>query len=166
MERSRERGDAGWLFRGIKPDGYECLRTLDSRGRIQHEATKDPERKAIFELMFKLALKGASAAAIQLEFSSLGYKTAPVKSTQKPRVFDVHRISQAWRTRSTPDTSPTTARSSARATGRSTSSRRTGTAYRPSGPLGQALERGDLQADRRSDTSWLVWQSAASADVA
>lgn len=93
MARSRERGDAGWLLRGIKPDGYAAVRTFEG-GQVQRQVIKDPERKAMFELLFKLALEGHSAHAIELELASRGYRTAPVKRGQRPRPIDVHWINQ------------------------------------------------------------------------
>ena len=97
MARSRTRGDAGWLFRGIQPDGWVCLREFDSHGQVIRTAVKDPDRREMWELCWTLAREGASAQAIQLEFSSRGYETAPVKRDVEPRPFDVHRIDQALR---------------------------------------------------------------------
>jgi DNA invertase Pin-like site-specific DNA recombinase len=97
MGRSRERGDAGWLFRGIKPDGYVCLYDTDAKGKVTREAIKDPDRKDIWECFWEMAAAGASAPAIQLEFAKRGYRTAPVKSTERSRGFDVHRIDHAMR---------------------------------------------------------------------
>ena len=97
MARSRVRGDAGWLFRGIQPDGWVCLREFDSRGQVTPTAIKDPDRQQIWELCWDMAREGKSAQAIQLEFSSRGFMTAPVKKNVEPRPFDVHRIDQALR---------------------------------------------------------------------
>jgi hypothetical protein len=97
MDRSRRRGDAGWLFRGIKPDGWMCVRTIGADGKVHREAIKDPERVEIWDLVWSMAKNGASVHAIQLELSTHGHKTAPVKEGHEPRSFDVHRIDHALR---------------------------------------------------------------------
>lgn len=95
LRRTAERGDGEWICRGIKLDGYAVQRDFDERGRVTREVIKDPDRKHIYELMFEMALAGHSLQAIQLEFSSRGFTTAPVRKDHKPRPFDVNRLSQA-----------------------------------------------------------------------
>ena len=93
MRRSRGRADAGWLARGILPDGYLIVRGFDG-SQVTRKAIKHPEREAIIGLMWEMALAGHSAQAIQLEFAARDYMTAPVRRNHKPRPFDVHAIVQ------------------------------------------------------------------------
>ena len=80
---------------GICLDGYKALREAGERGRVKVTLIKHPERRHIYELLWEMALDGRSLQAIQLEFSSRGFMTAPVRKDHKPRPFDVNRISQA-----------------------------------------------------------------------
>ena len=80
---------------GICLDGYKALREAGERGRVKVTLIKHPERRHIYELLWEMALDGRSLQAIQLEFSSRGFMTAPVRKDHKPRPFDVNRLSQA-----------------------------------------------------------------------
>jgi DNA invertase Pin-like site-specific DNA recombinase len=93
MREAAERGD--WMGRGLRLDGYAPLREVDSRGRVTKTWIKDPDRKHIWELIWEMALDGKSIQAIQLECSSRGFLTAPVRVDHRPRPFDVNRLAQS-----------------------------------------------------------------------
>lgn len=93
MRKAAENGD--WMGRGLRLDGYAALRDFDSHGRPVKTWIKDPDRKHIWELAWEMALDGKSLQAIQLEFSSRGFLTAPVRRDHRPRPFDTNRLSQS-----------------------------------------------------------------------
>ncbi len=93
-EQAAERGSAAWLARGIRTAGYQVLRTVDDHGRVAHQAIKHPEDAWIIELIFGMATAGHSAQAIQLELSSRGAMTRPVRRDHSARPFDTTRINQ------------------------------------------------------------------------
>ena len=76
------------------PTATNVCASSTATAKIVRTARKDPLRRPSFETMFAMARNGASAAAIQLELSSRGYQTAPVKKDKRPRAFDVRRITQ------------------------------------------------------------------------
>jgi DNA invertase Pin-like site-specific DNA recombinase len=93
--------EAGEWAGGIPPDGFMVLREYDDRGKVvKRQLVKDPERRAIYDLHWELALAGYSAESISLEFDRRGYLTQPYKrnfkksAPQKPRAFDANIIGQ------------------------------------------------------------------------
>ena len=93
MRQAAERGD--YMGRGLRLDGYAALRDFDSAGRVTKRWIKDPDRRHIWELAWEMALDGKSLQAIQLEFSSRGFLTAPVRKDHRPRPFDTNRLAQS-----------------------------------------------------------------------
>jgi Recombinase/Resolvase, N terminal domain len=91
--QAAESGKATWIFRGIKLAGYHDLRSFED-GKVKITATKHPEDAWMYELIFGMAKAGHSAQAIQLELSSRGAMTRPVRKDHNARPFDVNRISQ------------------------------------------------------------------------
>src|SRR4051794_27220726 len=89
LEREARRGEP--LF-GIVPDGYVVHREFDANGEVVRRMEKDPERRAVYELHWELALAGHSAESIALELDRRGYLTSPRKSTHKPRPFDANVV--------------------------------------------------------------------------
>jgi site-specific DNA recombinase len=81
-KRQAERGEAP----GSVPDGYivEHAKTAERRVVI------DPERRHIYELIWRLALAGVTVRQIVRELAALGHMTAPRKA--KPRPFDAVRV--------------------------------------------------------------------------
>lgn len=94
LRRAAERGDAAWLARGIRLDGFRVTATIDARGDKHHTAIKDPAREQLFALIWEMALAGRSLSAIQLELSDRGYRTKPVRKDHKSVPFTVNRLSQ------------------------------------------------------------------------
>jgi DNA invertase Pin-like site-specific DNA recombinase len=94
LRRSAQRGDAAWLARGIRLDGYHVSVEVNGRGEKVHTAIKDPKRREIFELIWEMGLAGRSLAAIQLELSTRGYRTRPARKDHRPVPFTVNRLSQ------------------------------------------------------------------------
>ncbi len=93
-QEAAARGTAAWLARGIQTAGYQVLREFDERGRVQHTAIKHGEDAWIFETIFRMAKAGHSAQAIQLELSSRGARTRPMRKDHTARPYDVGRIKQ------------------------------------------------------------------------
>lgn len=79
---------------GIPSDGYRVLRTVETDGRTTARPDVDPDRRAIYDLLWALAVKGYSAEAIQVELDRRGYRTRPYKKGQRPRAFDANRVRQ------------------------------------------------------------------------
>jgi DNA invertase Pin-like site-specific DNA recombinase len=94
LRRSAERGDAAWLARGIKLDGFLVTVKINERGEKVHTAIKHPERRQIFELIWEMGLAGRSLSSIQLELSTRGYRTMPSRKDHESVPFTVNRISQ------------------------------------------------------------------------
>lgn len=89
--RVAERGEP---VSSIPPDGYLILREVEERGGMRRRMVKDPDRRAIYELHWELALAGHSAESIVLELARRGYVTAPYKAGHPPRPFDAYRVRQ------------------------------------------------------------------------
>ncbi len=95
LRAAAERGD--WMGRGLRLDGYAPLfGEPDSRGKVTKTWIKDPDRKHIWDLGWEMALAGKSLLAIQLEFSSRGFVTAPVRKDHRVKPFDVNRLSTSF----------------------------------------------------------------------
>jgi DNA invertase Pin-like site-specific DNA recombinase len=94
LRAAAERGD--WMGRGLRLDGYAALREVDSSGRVSKTWIKDPERRQVWELGWEMAVAGKSLQAIQLEFSSRGFLTAPVRRDHQRRPFDTNRLAQSF----------------------------------------------------------------------
>ena len=94
LRQAAERGE--WMGRGLRLDGYAPVWSeRDSRGRDKKTWIKDPDRKHIWDLVWDMARAGKSLQAIQLECSTRGFLTAPVRKDHRPRLFDVNRLSQS-----------------------------------------------------------------------
>ena len=91
----RRAADRGEMRSPVLLDGYAAQREVDDHGRVTRTIIKDPERAHIFELLWELARAGKSLQAIQLEFSSRGFVTAPRRRDYRARPFDCNRLSQA-----------------------------------------------------------------------
>ncbi len=89
--RAAERGD--WTG-GIPPDGYRVLRDVNERGDVMRRVELDPDRKAIYDLLWSLARAGYSVRAITHELDRRGFLTNPYKKGRVPRPFDGNRVRQ------------------------------------------------------------------------
>jgi hypothetical protein len=78
-QAGRRRAAAGGEFIGHLPDGYRLAVDLDARGRVRKRMELDPGRRALFELMFRLALRGRTCGQSARTVSDRGWLTKPVK---------------------------------------------------------------------------------------
>jgi DNA invertase Pin-like site-specific DNA recombinase len=90
-QRTVERG--AWRG-GILPAGYDIVRTVDARGKVEREVITHADDEPIYVLLWQLALDNASEQHIALELNRRGYLTRPVRRGQKRVPFSVGRVSQ------------------------------------------------------------------------
>jgi hypothetical protein len=91
-QSGRRRAIARGQPMGQPPDGYLCLRHLDSGGRVERELVVDPDREALLELIFRLALRGRSCSQIARAVNKRGWLTKPGKRGLVPKPFEETRI--------------------------------------------------------------------------
>ena len=80
LKRAIYRGE----YAGQPLDGYCVVATVDKRGHIKKRLDFDPDRKALFRLIFRLAHRGATAGEIAREVNKAGWLTAPRKREYSP----------------------------------------------------------------------------------
>jgi hypothetical protein len=85
--------DGAWRG-GILPAGYDIVRTVDARGRVEREVIRHAEDEPVYELLWRLALENASEQHIALELNRRGHLTRPVRKGQKRVPFSAGRVSQ------------------------------------------------------------------------
>jgi hypothetical protein len=78
--RAAIRGD----YRGHKPDGYKLTVEVDSVGAVEKRVAIDPERQPLFEMIFRMALRGRPDGAIARALNDAGWQTKPFSAHQKP----------------------------------------------------------------------------------
>lgn len=91
VKRAAARGE----YIGHLPDGYVLDVRLDEQGRIRKQMKLDPERRRLFELIFRRALRGRSARQIAVSVDRAGWlaKPRPLRRRQMlPRAFDASRV--------------------------------------------------------------------------
>jgi DNA invertase Pin-like site-specific DNA recombinase len=85
--------DGAWRG-GIIPAGYDVVRSVDERGRVEREIIKHAADEPIYALLWQLALDDASEQHIALELNRRGYLTRPVRKNQQRVPFSAGRVSQ------------------------------------------------------------------------
>ncbi|HVA19892.1 MAG TPA: recombinase family protein, partial [Solirubrobacteraceae bacterium] len=91
-QRTVERGQ--WRG-GILPAGYDVQYEHDGRGRITARSVEyHGEDRELYELIWSLALDGASEQKISLELNRRGAMTRPLRKGQHRQPFSVGRVSQ------------------------------------------------------------------------
>jgi DNA invertase Pin-like site-specific DNA recombinase len=91
-QRTVERGE--WRG-GILPAGYDVRYEHDERGRITaRPIVHHAEDQETYDLIWRLALDGASEQKIGLELNRRGAMTRPVRKGHKRQPFSVGRVSQ------------------------------------------------------------------------
>jgi len=91
-QAGRKRAIARGQFVAHLPDGYKLHRELDQNGELRKRMVIDPERRALFELIFRLALRGRSCGQIVRTLNDRGWQTKPAKRGDRPRPFDVTKV--------------------------------------------------------------------------
>jgi Resolvase, N terminal domain/Homing endonuclease associated repeat/Recombinase zinc beta ribbon domain/Recombinase len=86
--RAAQRGE----FIGHLPDGYHVIRWLDEHEQLRRRVEFDPERQPLYELIFRLALRGRSPGQIATTVNRAGWLTKPVKRADAARPFDVRKV--------------------------------------------------------------------------
>jgi hypothetical protein len=87
-KRAAERGE----YIGHLPDGYRLHTWVDERAQLRKQMVFDEQRKALIELVFRLALRGRTCGQIACSVNKAGWLTKPVKSRSSPRPFGPERI--------------------------------------------------------------------------
>jgi Resolvase, N terminal domain/Homing endonuclease associated repeat/Recombinase zinc beta ribbon domain/Recombinase len=78
--RAAIRGD----YRGHKPDGYKLTVEVDSAGIVERRVAIDPKRRPLFEMIFRLALRGRGNSEIARALNDAGWQTKPLFPKQEP----------------------------------------------------------------------------------
>jgi DNA invertase Pin-like site-specific DNA recombinase len=91
--RAAERGE----YIGHLPDGYRLRTSVDERAQLCKQMVFDERRKALIELVFRLALRGRSCGQIARSANEAGWLTKPVKRRSSPRPFGPERIRDVLR---------------------------------------------------------------------
>jgi hypothetical protein len=91
-QAGRRRAIARGEFVAHLPDGYLLHRELDGAGRVRKRLVLDPEREALFALLFGLALRGRSCGQIAKTLNDAGWLTKPVRRIDRARAFDVTKV--------------------------------------------------------------------------
>ena len=86
--RAAARGD----YIGYKPDGYTLAVELDERGTVKKRMVFDPERQPLYELVFRLAIRGKHSGAIARAVNDAGWLTKPYFRNGVPRAWTVKRV--------------------------------------------------------------------------
>ena len=86
--RAVERGD----YTGAISDGYRRVVEVDDTGAISKRLEIDPERRALIEMIFAMALHGKRTGAIARTVNEAGWRTKPLIKTQQPKAWDIQRI--------------------------------------------------------------------------
>ena len=79
--RAVERGE----YTGAKADGYRLRVELDEEGKVVKWLEIDPERQPLFEMLFRLALRGKNSGAIARALNDAGWLTKPRLKGQRPQ---------------------------------------------------------------------------------
>jgi hypothetical protein len=91
-QAGRKRAIARGEFVSHLPDGYKLLRELDGSDQVRRRMVFDPDRQPLFELIFRLALRGRTCGQIAKTINDRGWHTKPVKRTDHPRPFAVGKV--------------------------------------------------------------------------
>jgi DNA invertase Pin-like site-specific DNA recombinase len=86
--RAVERGD----YTGAKPDGYTRVVEVDASGAVKKRLDVDPARRPVIEMIFRMALRGKSTAAIARAINEAGWQTKPLIGWQRPKAWDVQSV--------------------------------------------------------------------------
>jgi hypothetical protein len=96
-QAGKKRAIARGEFVSHLPDGYRLHRELDGAGQVRKRLVFDPERQELFELLFRLALRGRTCGQIAASLNNRGWLTKPVKRIDRPRPFDVGKVYELLR---------------------------------------------------------------------
>jgi DNA invertase Pin-like site-specific DNA recombinase len=91
-QAGRKRAVARGEYIGHLPDGYKLDREIDDAGQLCKRMVIDPDRQALFELLFRLALRGRMCGQVARTLNERGWLTKPVKGVDRPRPFDVGKV--------------------------------------------------------------------------
>jgi hypothetical protein len=91
-QAGRKRALARGEFIGHLPDGYRVAVDVDARNQVTKRMVRDPEREALIELIFRLALRGRTSGQIAASVNSAGWMTKPTARGSSPRPFDIERV--------------------------------------------------------------------------
>jgi DNA invertase Pin-like site-specific DNA recombinase len=86
--RAAERGD----YLGYVPDGYRLHVEVDPRGEVKKSMVIDPDRRAVIEMIFRLALRGRTSGAIARAVNKAGWLTNPTVKGRVPQAWTVQRV--------------------------------------------------------------------------
>jgi hypothetical protein len=86
--RAAERGQ----YTGAKPDGYRRAITISQSGAIEKRLEIDPERRAVVELIFAMALRRRGTGEIARALAQKGFLTKPLARRQRPKPWTVHAV--------------------------------------------------------------------------
>jgi Homing endonuclease associated repeat/Recombinase/Resolvase, N terminal domain len=85
--RAAERGEFGRVL-----DGYRVQVELGHRGKVTKRMEIDPERREIFDTIFRLGRAGKTPASIARTLDSRGWRTAPVNHRAPVALFTASRV--------------------------------------------------------------------------
>jgi Recombinase/Resolvase, N terminal domain/Homing endonuclease associated repeat/Recombinase zinc beta ribbon domain len=91
-QAGRRRAIARGDFIGHLPDGYRLAVDLDAQGRVRKRMEIDPVRRELYELMFRLALRGRTCGQIARTVNDRGWLTKSVKRGGLPGPFEVGQV--------------------------------------------------------------------------
>jgi DNA invertase Pin-like site-specific DNA recombinase len=96
-QAGRKRALARGEFIGHLPDGYCVAVDVDERSQVSKRMVRDPEREALIELIFRLALRGRTSGQIAASVNNAGWLTKPIARGSSPRPFDIERVYEVLR---------------------------------------------------------------------
>lgn len=86
--RAAVRGD----YLGYKPDGYRMGVSVDESGAVRKRLVLDVERQPVIEMIFRMALRGASMGAIARALNRKGWMTKPLFRRVGPKPWTSERV--------------------------------------------------------------------------
>jgi hypothetical protein len=86
--RAVERGDYAVVY----PDGYRRVVEVDENGVVTRRLEIDPGRRAVVEMVFRLALRGKRTGAIARSVNRTRGRTKPPVKGQQPKPWDEQRV--------------------------------------------------------------------------
>jgi Homing endonuclease associated repeat/Recombinase/Resolvase, N terminal domain/Recombinase zinc beta ribbon domain len=88
MSRMAARGE----HIGAYADGYRRVIEVDDAGQLRKHTDIDPDRQAVIEMIFRLALRGKRTGAIARSLNDAGWKTKPMRRSAQPRSWTCYSV--------------------------------------------------------------------------
>jgi DNA invertase Pin-like site-specific DNA recombinase len=86
IKRAAQRGE----YIGSLPDGYRLHTWVDKQAQVRKQMVIDKQRKPLYELIFRLALRGRSCGQIARSVNKAHWQTKPGRLSARP--FDAGRV--------------------------------------------------------------------------